>query len=152
MQSSSEEEFCKVLKQDGFEEEEVETAVQTSRGNPQEMNIWEQKDLLYVKGKNANEFIEFGKDGHPNYGSIFNSLLVRFHTTYSIISNGEFIWFFPYIICSILGNLSSSFFFVFHLFDIVTRNIELRNVVRAVTINKTQLTLTSVFIMIIIYI
>jgi hypothetical protein len=68
------------------------------------------------------------------------------------LSDSTIQYYMAYIAFTFLGNFVSDLFFAYHLFDLVYRYESLRNVLRAVTHNGVQLTMTFFLGLILIYV
>jgi inositol 1,4,5-triphosphate receptor type 1 len=69
-----------------------------------------------------------------------------------LISNGEFIFFVIYYVFSVQGLIQSPVFYSFHLLDVINRFPALQNVILSVTTNLSQLLMTAMLGVILIYI
>lgn len=68
------------------------------------------------------------------------------------MQDGTFRYFVLYFGISILGYLSQDIYYAFHLLDVISRIKTLQNVIKSVTSNVEQLSLTIMLLMIIVYI
>lgn len=105
--------------------------------------------ILMVNGPDATEF-NLGEQ--PNYGNWFTSFEVQIFNWYFFMQDGTFRYFVLYFGISILGYLSQDIYYSFHLLDVITRIKTLQNVIKSVTSNLNQLSLTIMLLMIIVYI
>jgi len=68
-----------------------------------------------------------------------------------LVTNGDFCYYLTYVLFAFLGDFSSPFFFAFHLLDLIHRFETLKVVVRSVTYNGSQLVMTVVLVVVVVY-
>ena len=96
--------------------------------------------LLLTKGP---EHAVFHREGKRNFGNLWTKLAYYWINVYFVLSDGSFRYFIFYIIVCVLGLFGPNLVFSLHLLDFMVRYKNLRNIVRAVTLNGKQLLLTS---------
>ena len=106
--------------------------------------------ILMVKGPDAPEFnINLNQ---RNFGNYFTLSEYHLFNIYFFIQDGTFQYYVLYFGISILGYLSQDIYYSFHLLDVINRIPTLQNVIKSVTQNFEQLSLTVLLLMIIVYI
>jgi len=109
--------------------------------------------ILMSKGPEADEFTRAEDQKLPNrFGNLFTKVECSLINIYFFIQDGLFQYYVLYFGISLLGFFSHEIFYSFHLLDVLMRFPELKNVVNSVTSNGTQLAMTALLALIIIYI
>lgn len=114
-----------------------------------ELSLTEVRSLLRFYGKDAKEFNQ-GKS--VEFGHLIVWIEYVWISTTFIINNGTFRYYCLLIMFNVFGLLVSPAFFSFHLLDIVGRSPTLQDVIKSVTNNISELSLTGMLGLIIIYI
>jgi hypothetical protein len=119
------------------------------------MSIEQTHLILMTKGPEAVEFNletdEFGKNKR-NFGNYFTYLQFQLINVYFFVDDALFIYYVLYFGISMLGLLSNEIFYSLHLADVCQRFPVLQNVVKSVTNNSTQLGMTGLLLLIVMYI
>lgn len=100
------------------------------------------------KGPEADEF-KMKKE--RNFGNLYTQMEHKMMDVYFFLQDGLFQYYVLFFGISMLGFFSHEIFYSFHLLDVVVRFPTLGNVVRSVTTNATQLMMTGLLALIIIY-
>lgn len=107
--------------------------------------------ILFLNGPDSTEF-NLSEDGQPNFGNWFTSSELYLMNMYFFIQDPTFQYYVLYFGISLLGKYSSDIYYSLHLLDVINRSQVLQNVVLAVTSNLTQVSLTCILMMILVYI
>lgn len=114
-----------------------------------EMSIEMTHNILMLKGPKAPEF---NQDDEVNFGNWFTYSEFQLFNIYFFIHDGVFRYYVLYFGISILGYISQDIYYSFHLLDVINRIPTLQNVIKSVTSNIGQLSLTLMLLMIIVYV
>ncbi len=106
--------------------------------------------ILLCKGPEAEEFNIDPE--HLNFGNWFTKVEYDLHNLYFFLQDGTFRYFVLYFGISFLGFYSNELFYCFHLLDVIQRSPILQNVLKSITSNATQLLMTLVLGLIVMYI
>jgi hypothetical protein len=123
----------------------------------QQMSYEQTHLILMLRGPGATEFNmardeEAGKGGGRDFGNFFTTLEYKLLTFTFFIQSSTFQYYVLYFAISMLGKQSSSIYYSFHLLDVINRSPILLNVMKAITQNIYQTSLTGLLMMIFVYI
>ena len=105
--------------------------------------------ILMLTGPDA---IEFNAGKEQNFGNFYTWSEFQLYNAYFFIQDPTFQYYCLYFGISILGYISSDIFYSFHLLDVIQRFKTLQDVIKSITSNATQLGLTCLLLVIIVYI
>mmetsp|Transcript_11845 Transcript_11845/g.18235 ORF Transcript_11845/g.18235 Transcript_11845/m.18235 type:complete len:264 (-) Transcript_11845:748-1539(-) len=105
--------------------------------------------ILMLKGPDAPEF---NLEDKINFGNYFTWSEYQILNMYFFIQDSTFQYYVLYFGISVLAFKSESIYYSFHLLDVINRSPVLQNVMKAVTQNLSQVGLTGLLMMVLVYI
>jgi len=131
--------------------EDVEKPIGIQTFRPaSELSLYEVRKILRLKGPEADEFGPEGED--RDFGHLIVKLEYYWISFTFLLTHPTFKYLLAYIFLAVLGLRISLIFYTFQLLDVINRFPTLRNVIQSVTQNSTQLLMTAMLGIIIIYI
>ena len=116
---------------------------------PWQMPIQTTRMLLHGRGPDCPELNLYGKRDLGNLPTRCDYFWISF---VFLLEDYTFRYYIFYLAVAIAGVVASPLFFSIHLFDVVERSPTLINVIQSVTRNKDQLLMTTMLMIIILYI
>jgi len=119
------------------------------RKKPYEMSINQTLYVLHTKGPNSVEFYE--GDEH-SFGNVYTWFDYAVTSVNFMLQDNTLKYYIVYAALSFLGHFFLRFFYAMQILVYAVRIPTLNNVIKSVTLNKTQLLLTGMLILIVLYI
>lgn len=118
-----------------------------------EPNLLTTQEVLYLfRTRGPFSLIFKTKGGLSNFGSLWTKMIYYSKCLIFVVMDNQFLYLLLYICLSIIGAFYDPIVYTLHLLDFINRFEMLKNVIRSVTDNWTQVLLTFILMLIVLYI